>query len=197
MPVPLLIAPPPPGWELFTRPADLNSVTPAAPHFSGLSNDGMIPPALLWPLAPLFGPAPISPSENYLSGLQADHLLGARQLPASGRRLAPLTWIGLVLRDHGRKLFADLRGGCWIPGFPAIGRGREILRAANLADSANFCAAMAELGAPSQPDPELYFNFHETQPATACARIYVLDASARRLHAFALPPSSLAPLGAK
>jgi hypothetical protein len=197
MPVPLMITPPPPGWELFTRAADLHSVTHAAPYFSGLADDGLIPPALLRPLAPLFGPAPVSSSENFLSGLQADHLLGARFLPASGRRFAPLAWIGLALRDHGRKLFSDLRGGCWIPGFPAIGRGRELLRAADLADRANFCTTMAELGAPIRPDPELYFNFHESQPATACARIYVLDATARRLHAFALPPSILAPAGAK
>ncbi len=195
MALPLLLAPSVPAWEMLTRVAAPAAAMSGA--FPGSAEGWMIPAALLLPLTPLFGPADSTGAENYLAGLQAEHLLGSCVLPAGNRRRGPLAWLGVALRDQGRKLFADLRGGCWIPGFPAIGRGRELLRAAGIADGAGLAAALLELGLPGTVGPELYFNIHDAQPGQECARVYVLDASARRLHGFALPPSALAPWGAK
>jgi hypothetical protein len=194
MALPLLLAPSVPAWEMRAR-AVSSAGLPGT--FAGSAEGWTIPAALLLPLAPLFGSADSTNSENYLAGLQAEHLLGSCVLPAGNRRRGPLAWLGVALRDQGRKLFADLRGGCWIPGFPAIGRGRELLRAAGIADGEGLAAALAELGLSESASPELYFNIHDVQPGQECARVYVLDASARRLHGFALPPSALAPWGAK
>jgi hypothetical protein len=197
MPVPLFLASSAPGWEIFARFAPAAPAVDITSIFPASAEGWTIPPALLLPLVPLFSSANLTTTENYLAGLQAEQVLGAGVLPAGSRRRGPLAWLGVTLRDQGRKLFRDLRGGCWIPGFPAIGRGRELLRTAGIADGAGLAAAMGELGLPGAIGPELYFNIHDVQPGQECARVYVLDASARRLHAFALPPSALAPCGAK
>ena len=194
MTLPFMFTPPPNGEVLAQSSASSAS---SATHTlaAGLlaSVEGWsFPLALLRPLEPLFSEAQSLESEKYLAGLHADHFLGAGILPPGGKRLTPLAWISLDLYHHGQNPFAEVRGGCWVPGYPSIGRGRNLLRAAGLADSSGLGSLLAEIGFEGAPGPALYFNFHYDQPEADCARIYVLDASVRRLHGFALPCSALA-----
>jgi len=185
--MPLLIAPPPPSWERFIPPG---TAAPAAGFNAGLpvSADGWaFPVALLRPLASLFGAVEPAGPEDFLSGLQAEKLLGAQVLPAVGKRHIPLAWVGVALRVGGRHLFADLRGGCWVPGFPAIGRDREFLRAAGISDHTTLGRVLGEVGAGDALGPALYFNFHHEQSAAGGKRVYILDSASRRLHGFARP----------
>jgi len=177
-PLPLLLVPPPPRVEKMVQEAARIEVE-------------TIPPALLRPLGLLFDGPVAKDAENFLAGLQAASFLGARALPATGKRRTPLAWVGIALRG-GRNLFADLRGGCWVRGFPAVGRGRELLKVAGLADDLSFSQSLTELGIMEKPGSALYFNFHYDQPTADCARVYILDVAAERLHAFALPVSALA-----
>lgn len=150
------------------------------------------PLALLRPLEALFNEAPTLENEKYLFGLRAENFLGAGVLPRGGSRKVPLAWIGVELSNRGQNPFAELRGGCWVPGYPAIGRGRELLRAAGVTNATDLKVLLTEIGFVDAPGPALYFNFHYEQLETDCARVYVLDASTRRLHGFALPCSMLA-----
>jgi len=161
-------------------------------HEPAMAGVETIPPSLIRPLGLLFDGPVAKDAENFLAGLHATSFLGARALPATGKRRLPLAWVGIALRG-GRNLFADLRGGCWVRGFPAVGRGRELLKAAGLADDSSFSQSLTELGMGEKPGATLYFNFHFNQPTADCARVYVLDVAAERLHAFALPASALAP----
>jgi hypothetical protein len=196
MTLPLQIAPRPHrrGWAR-------SRASSAAPNLAaGLlaSADGWnFPLALLRPLEPLFGEAPPHDGEKYLAGLRAEYFLGAGMLPAGGQRAAPLAWIGVELSNRGRNPFAEVRGGCWVPGQPSIGRGCELLRAAGADDSGALASLLVELGFEDGPGPALYFNFHYDQPEADCDRVYVLDAAARRLHGLALPCSALAPAPVK
>ena len=124
--------------------------------------------------------------ENFLAGLHAEKLLGARALPEAGKRRRRLAWVGVALRQGSRRLFAELRGGCWVRGFPVVGRARELLRAAGLADASSLGAALREAGLAGALGATLYFNFHYGHAAGDCERVYVLDADERRLHGFAL-----------
>jgi len=151
-----------------------------------------LPSALLRPLNVLFDSGRDAEPENFLAGLQGEKLLGAGELPAGARRRMPLAWVGVALRQGSRRLFAELRGGCWMLGFPVVGRGRELLRMAGLADASALGAALVELGISGAPGQNLYFNFHYHEGGADCARVYVLDDGERRLHGFALPPSALA-----
>jgi len=146
-----------------------------------------IPSALVQPLGVLFeaGEAP-GASENFLTGLHAERVLGARELPEAGKRRARLAWVGVALRQGSQRLFAELRGGCWMRGFPAVGRARELLRAAGLADAASLGAALREAGMAGALGATLYFNFHYGPAARGGERVYVLDADERCLHGFAL-----------
>jgi hypothetical protein len=134
----------------------------------------------------LFTEAEEPTRENFLAGLHAQELLGARELPAEGPRCAPLAWVGVALRRGSRRLFAELRGGCWVRGFQAVGRARALLRAAGLADPAGLGAALRELGFAGALGATLYFNFPHSRAPEACERVYVLDADEGRLHGFAL-----------
>jgi hypothetical protein len=129
--------------------------------------------------------------------LHADNFLGAGVLPSSGKRATPLAWIGVELGNRSQNPFAEVRAGCWVPGLPSIGRGRELLRAAGMADASGLRTVMAEIGFAEAPSQALYFSFHYEQPEAECARVYVLDAATRRLHGFALPCSALAPARVK
>jgi hypothetical protein len=191
MPLPLPIAPLPPAWEMFIPTLEQGQSTA---YLSGLpvSVDGWnLPLALLRPLAPLFGGEETTIGENFLAGLQAENVLGTGILPAMGRRSVPLAWIGVGLREGGRQ-FNNLRGGCWVCGFPAVGKGKELLRSGDLEESSGLKSTLQELGQADAAHSEFYFNFHYDQPATACERVYVLEAGAGRLHGFAFPPSALA-----
>jgi len=195
MPLPLPITPPP-AWEVFVprldevRPAGLTEGWPI------LVDGWTLPLALLQPLAPLLGQVEINKGENFLVGLQAENVLGTGVLPSTDRRRTPLAWIGLALREGGR-LFSNLRSGCWVCGFPTVGRGKELLRAGNMADVSGLEGVLRELGQAGPPRTGLYFNFHYNQPEAACERVYVLDAVAGSLHGFAFPPSALAPANLK
>jgi hypothetical protein len=147
-------------------------------------------------MEPLFEGAAQLGKENFLAGLRADNFLGAGLLPAAGKRKVPLAWIGVELGNGERNPFAEVRGGCWVPGHPSVGRGRELLRAAGVADTRGLGALLAEIGFAGSPGPSIYFNFHYDQLSAECERVYVLDAAARRLHGFALPCSALAPMRA-
>jgi hypothetical protein len=146
-----------------------------------------IPTALVRPLGVLFDGGEEAPElENFLAGLHAEKLLGARELPEAGKRRRRLAWVGVALRQRSRRLFAELRGGCWVRGFPVVGRARELLRAAGLADAAGLGAALREAGLAGALGATLYFNFHYGHAAGGCERVYVLDADERCLHGFAL-----------
>lgn len=186
--MPLPILPPPPGWELFLPP-----VPNPAPC---LLENSVSLFALLRPLAPVLGHAQASGQENFLSGLHAEKVLGTAVLPASKFRRVPLVWIGVALRGTER-LFQNLSGGCWVCGFPAIGRGRELLRLGNLADASGLHLALEELGLTAPAGSQLYFNFHYDEPESLCERAYVLDAGVGCLHGFAFPRSALAPVKLK
>jgi hypothetical protein len=176
----------PPGFTADTvaAPANISAAT---------ADNWPLPVALLRPLAQLFDSTEPSAGENFLAGLSAEELLGAKALAVGAHRQTPLAWVGVALRAGERGLFADLRGGCWMRGFPVIGRGRELLRAAGLGNAAGLTETLRELGLPGAPGAALYFNFHYNEPAAGCERVYVLDADARRLHGFASPTSALAP----
>ena len=148
--------------------------------------EAAIPPALVRPMGVLFEAGEKAPEpENFLAGLHAEKLLGARELPEAGKRRR-LAWVGVALRQGSRRLFAELRGGCWVRGFPVVGRARELLRAAGLADAAALGAVLREAGLAGALGATLYFNFHYGRAAGGCERVYVLDADERCLHGFAL-----------
>jgi hypothetical protein len=168
----------------------------AAPNLAaGLldSVDGWdFPLALLRPLEALFDVARPLGKENFLAGLRADNFLGAGVLPVAGKRKAPLAWIGVDLCNRAQNPFAEVRGGCWVPGRPTVGRGRELLRRIGAADDTELRELLAEIGFAEEPAPMLYFNFHYHKSSAECERVYVLDVATRRLHGFALPCSALA-----
>lgn len=189
----MLIAPPPPGWEMFI-PAG-NPTAPAVGFTASLpvaAEGWSFPVALLRPFAPLFGVEGGGGTEGFLAGLEAKSLLGVKALPAAGPRRRSLAWVGVALRENGRNLFAELRGGCWVPGFPAIGRDRELLRRAGIGDDKSLAAALGDLGLPEKLGMTLYFNFHHGELTGGGDRVYVLDTEGRRLHGFALPATILA-----
>ncbi|HTB62386.1 MAG TPA: hypothetical protein VK737_02260 [Opitutales bacterium] len=196
MPVPLLIAPPPPGWELFLRHTEL---TPAVDFTvsTPMADGWTFPESLLTPITALFGIETENRSENFLAGLHGENVLAARVVPAGGSRKIPLAWIAISLQSQGRRLFEDLLGGCWVPGIPAIGRGKELLQAAGLAGGNALEKAISEFGVPSPVGSEFYFSFPYSESATGCERVYILDGAARRLHGFALPSCTLAQAIAK
>jgi hypothetical protein len=150
------------------------------------------PLALLRPLEPLFtGKRPVK-NESYLTGLRAENFLGAGVLPVKGKRAMPLAWVGVELGHGAANTFAEVRGGCWVPGYPSIGRGRNLLRAAGVPDSAGLGALLKEIGFADTPGSTIYFNFQHDQSQLECERVYVLDSVAHRLLGFALPGSALA-----
>lgn len=153
-----------------------------------------IPAALVRPLGVLFDGGEEAPKpENFLAGLHAEKLLGARELPEAGKRRRRLAWVGVALRQGSRRLFAELRGGCWVRGFPVVGQARELLRAAGLADAVGLGAALREAGLAGALGATLYFNFHYGHAAGGGERVYVLDADERRLHGFALGEATNGP----
>ena len=192
MTLPLMFVPQPNGQILAQSPAGLVAHNLAAGLLA--SADGWnFPLALLRPLEPLFDETLALGKENFLDGLRADNFLGAGVLPAAGKRAAPLAWIAVELANRTSNPFAEVRGGCWVPGHPAIGRGRNLLRAAGVNDAAGLGALLAEIGFTDGPGPAIYFNFHYEQSPAECERVYVLDAAARRILGFALRCSALAP----
>jgi hypothetical protein len=194
MTLPPMLAPQSNGQVLVHSLAG-SSTSSLAVGLLGSANGWNFPVALLRPLEFLFtGDVPVK-RDNFLAGLRADYFLGAGVLPAAGKRATPLAWIAVELSNRAQNPFAELRGGCWMPGYPLIGRGRELLRAAGMADSGSLGALLAELGFGDTIGPALYFNFHYDQPEVDCARVYLLDAATRRLHGFALPCSALAQSG--
>jgi hypothetical protein len=176
---------------LFLRHAEL---TPAVDFTVGttMAEGWTFPESLLTPLTALFGLETENRGENFLAGLRGERVLAARVLPAGGSRKTPLAWIAVSLQSHGRRLFADLRGGCWVPGIPVIGRGKELLQAAGLAGGNTLAKTMSEFGFQSPVGSELYFSFPHSESATGCERVYILDGAARRLHGFALQSCTLA-----
>jgi hypothetical protein len=193
MPLPLPIAPAPSALELYLPRLHALYPREAAASAAAISACGWtLPLALLQPLAPLFGRDEVTVPENFLAGLQAASVLGVGALPASGPRRTPLAWVGVELREDGR-FFNNLRGGCWVCGFPAVGRGRELLRVGNMAEVEGLRAALGELGQIGPSGARLYFSFHYDLPEAGCERLYVLDPAASRLDGFAFPSSALAP----
>jgi hypothetical protein len=186
-----MFLPPPNGQVLAQSPAGSANLNLAAGLLASV--DGWnFPLSLLRPLEPLFtGGRPLE-EENFLAGLKADNFLGAGVLPAGEKRAVPLAWIAVDLNNLAQNPFAEVRGGCWVPGLPSIGRGRELLCAAGMADSGGLGELLAEIGFTERPGSMLYFNFQYGQAQAECARVYVLDSTARRLHGFALPSSALA-----
>ncbi len=164
---------------------DVRFAQASTARFDGLA----FPAALLRPLEVLFAPTPVA-RENFLAGLRGERLLGARILTAEGPRSLPLAWVGMGLLAGAGSVFRELRGGCWVRGFPAVGRGRELLQAGGMGDAAALAAVLRCLGAPSVVGPVLYFNFHYDEPAAGCERVYLLDAQELCLHALALPPGA-------
>ncbi len=160
-------------------------------------NGWAFPAALLRPFAPLFGAGEPRGSEGFLAGLAAEGLLGVNALPVGGRHRVPLAWVGVALREGGCNLFGDLRGGCWVPGFPAIGRDRELLKRAGMDDHRALSATLGELGLPDKLGTTLYFSFRHDHFPEGGERVYILDGETRRLHGMALPASALAASGAK
>jgi hypothetical protein len=146
----------------------------------------VLPPALVQPLGVLFASSETPGSEDFLAGLHAEKLLGAGEWPAAGTRRARLAWVGVALRKGSQRLFAELRGGCWVRGFPVVGRARQMLRAAGLADAASLAAALREAGLAGALGATLYFSFHHGTAAGEGGRVYVLDADERCLHGFAI-----------
>jgi hypothetical protein len=188
MTLPLMFVPQPNG-RVLAQPAVASNLA------AGLlaSVDGWnFPLALLRPLEALFDVAKPLGAENFLDGLQADNFLGAGVLPIAGKRKAPLAWIGVDLCNRAQNPFAEVRGGCWVPGHPSIGRGRELLRIIGADDDTGLNELLSEIGFAEKLGRMLYFNFHYDQSSAECERVYVLDAVARRLHGFALPCSALA-----
>jgi len=190
MPLPLPVTPP--AWEMFLPQPD--AVRPAVllADLPGSTDKWTLPLALLRPLLPLLGMAEITDHENFLAGLPVESVLGPRILPSTSRRRVPLAWIGFVLGARER-LFENIRGGCWVCGFPAVGRGRDLLRSGNMTDPSGLGAVLRELDPTGPLGTRLYFNFHYNQPEAACERVYLLDATAGRLHGFAFLSSALAP----
>jgi hypothetical protein len=150
--------------------------------------DSAVPPALTQPLEVLFTDEDVVTSEDFLAGLHAEKLLGMRELPAAGQRRAALAWVGVALRKGSRRLFAELRGGCWVRGFPVVGRTRHLLRLAGLADATGMAGVLREAGLVGALGATLYFSFHHRHATGECQRVYVLDADERCLHAFAFSP---------
>ncbi len=188
--------PPPPAWELYLPPSPAVHPAMAPVEWSAAWDGSGLPLALLHPLAPVFGWAEAAPGENFLAGLTADKVVGTAVLSASALRHTSVAWIGIALRGSGR-FFEELRRGCWVCGFPAVGWGRELLRRGNLADPASLSVTLAELNQPAPSNGRLFLNFHYDKPAAACDRVYLLDAGAGRLHGFAFPRSALAPASLK
>ncbi len=142
-------------------------------------------------MAPLLGLSGDSRQEGFLAGLVAHNIVGAASLPAVPLRRTAFQWIGLELADTGRR-FEHIQAGCWVCGFPSVGRGRELLRLGGLADIAGLQGTLDEVGQTAR-GTSLYFNFHYDEAGSACERVYVLDAEAGRLHGFAFSRSALAP----
>ena len=189
MPPPLLSVLP--DWLSDLSDSSTLSFSNSRAALSSATEESAVPPALLRPLSVLFTDEDIPAPEKFLAGLHAERLLGTRELPALGLRRASLAWVGVVLRKSSRRLFAELRGGCWVRGFPVVGRSREFLRAAGLSDAAGLGAALRELGVAGALGATLYFNFHHGRAAGGCERLYVLDADESRLHGFALVQPAL------
>lgn len=156
------------------------------------NQNALISLTLFRPLAPILGVVDNAGKENFLTGLQAERVLGVESLPVSGQRRSPLVWMGVALSATGRA-FKNLGAGCWVCGFPAVGQGKELLQRGNLADAPSLQTALAELGQVGPVSSGLYFNFHYNDPEATCDRVYVLDAEGGRLHGFAFPRSALAP----
>lgn len=187
--------PPPPAWELYLPPTPAVHPPIASVEWSTAWDGVGLPLALLHPLASVFGWAEATSTENFLTGLAADKVVGTAVLPASALRRTSVAWIGVALRG-GHRFFEELRRGCWVCGFPAVGRGRELLREGQLESLSQLTVLLAELSQPAPSGPRLFLNFHYNDPA-ACDRVYLLDPGAGRLHGFAFPRSALAPASLK